>query len=135
VRLRDHHWLLLILILWIVGDTFLVLAASAPRPAAIVIPAGSVPGESRGTERSLPSGNPSQPTEAPRASIQPAAASSRPPATLLADFLIEHGGQVTYFPDGREIVLTGRDVIVSLWVADPPTAATPDSLNVQWVLR
>lgn len=53
---------------------------------------------------------------------------------ILAAILLLLGGQVSEFPDGREIVLASPTVVVSLWVGDAPSAGQPDSLNVQLVL-
>jgi hypothetical protein len=54
---------------------------------------------------------------------------------ILAAILLLLGAQVSDFPDGRELILTRPDCVVSLWVSDKPSVGTPDSLNVQWVIR
>jgi hypothetical protein len=120
-RHRRNLWLFAVVVLWLIGDVFLIVS-SAPRSAATVIPADRpVPLDAGQARSHRPSGNLSQPTTAPTSD--------------LARLLLVLGAKVSEFPDGAEYILTGRDVVVSLWVGDSPNAGHPDSLNVQLVLR
>jgi hypothetical protein len=49
---------------------------------------------------------------------------------IVAALLLAFGGQQTTFEAGYEVRWTSPHVIVSVYVSEPPSVATPDSLNV-----